>query len=203
MKHFRLVLGAILVLGIALAVFISRSAPRTIYVGGPVITMNPENPIVWGLGTDGNRIAIVGDEESVRAWGGNDARVVELAGRALLPGFIDAHGHFPGTGVYALVVDLNSPPIGDIETIDDLLDRMRTRAEETADGEWVVGLSYDDTLLAEKRHPTRDELDRVSLQHPVGIVHVSGHLAVVNSVALDALDLEVQEARRFRSTVAM
>jgi predicted amidohydrolase YtcJ len=190
MKPFRLGLGAVLVLGIAFAVWSAREAPRTLYVGGPVITLNAQNAVVSGLGTDGNRIAIVGDEESVRAWGGEDARVVELAGRALLPGFIDAHGHFPGTGIYALVVDLNSPPIGDIETIDDLLDRMRTRAAETADGEWVVGFSYDDTLLAENRHPTRDDLDKVSMQHPVAVVHVSGHLAVVNSKALDALGLD-------------
>ena len=67
----------------------------------------------------------------------------------------------------------------------DLLTLLEARAAKVAEGEWVVGMSYDDTLLEEKRHPTRQDLDRVSTDHPIAIIHVSGHLAVINSMALD------------------
>ncbi|MED5263202.1 MAG: amidohydrolase [Myxococcota bacterium] len=174
-----------------LAILSCSGAPeRTVYVGGPILTMDAEDRIVSGLGVEGNRIAQVGDEDSVRAWGGENARVVELDGRALLPGFIDAHGHFPGTGIYSVAEDLNSPPIGSVQSIEDIVVRMKQRAAETPEGEWVLGMSYDDTLIAEKRHPTRDDLDRVSSKHPVAVVHTSGHLAVANSLALETIDVD-------------
>ena len=85
--------------------------------------------------------------------------------------------------------DLNSPPIGDIINLPQLVDRLQQFAASRGDG-WIVGHGYDDTLLAETRHPTRDDLDRVSAVRPVAVVHVSGHLAVVNSVALAELGID-------------
>ncbi|MEN8185178.1 MAG: amidohydrolase, partial [Myxococcota bacterium] len=131
---------------------------------------------------------LLGSEEEMRRWGAaRGARVVELDGRALLPGFIDAHGHFPGAGIYDVWTDLNSPPIGPVENIAGLVERLAEKAAETASGDWVVGLGYDDTLLAEGRHPNRSDLDLVSSEHPVAALHVSGHLAAVNGRALEAL----------------
>ena len=128
-------------------------------------------------------------------WAGDGARVVELDGRALLPGFIDAHGHYPGAGVYAFAADLNAPPIGGVRNLDDLVARLREQAAEKEPGEWVIGMSYDDTLLAEARHPTREDLDRVSTEHPVGVVHVSGHLAAVNGRGLEQLGIGARQRR--------
>ncbi|MBW2244699.1 MAG: amidohydrolase [Deltaproteobacteria bacterium] len=171
-------------LALLLATACSR---RTVYVGAPVLTVDAEDRIVEALGIEGDRIGAVGTEIEVRTWGGPTARVVELQGGAIVPGFIDAHGHFPGDGVWAGVTDLNPPPIGDLKTIDELVARMRERAEDTSPGEWVTGMGYDDTLLAESRHPTRVDLDRVSTEHPVAVLHISGHLAAVNSRALQDL----------------
>jgi predicted amidohydrolase YtcJ len=70
-----------------------------VYRGGPVITLDGENRVVEALGVEGDRILAVGSEAEVQAWAGAGARIVELSGRALLPGFIDAHGHYPGAGV--------------------------------------------------------------------------------------------------------
>ena len=160
---------------------------RTVYVGAAVLTVDADDRVVEALGIDGDRIGSVGSEAEVRAWAGPTARIVELDGGAIVPGFIDAHGHFPGEGVWASVVDLNPPPIGDLETIDELISRMRVRADVTSAGEWVIGMGYDDTLLAERRHPTRLDLDRVSTEHPVAVLHISGHLAAVNGRALGDL----------------
>ncbi len=170
----------------------SREETRTLYVGGPILTMDPANSVVAALAVEGNRIAAVGSREELRDWADGDARVVDLRGRALLPGFIDAHGHFPGAGIFALYVDLNSPPIGTVAEMSDLVNRLRQKAASTAPGKWILGMGYDDTLLAEQRHPTRADLDRASSAHPIAILHISGHLAVVNSLALEKLGIDAR-----------
>lgn len=186
MRSARIAIGILAVVVVGALLFRANDR-RVVYRGGPVITMDPERRVVEALGVDGNRIAAVGTEEEVMAWAKGDAEIVELDGKALLPGFIDAHGHFPGEGVYAVLADLNSPPIGEMETIEDIVKQMQERATDTPAGEWVIGMSYDDTLLAEKRHPTREDLDRVSTEHPVGLIHISGHLGTVNSMGLEAM----------------
>ena len=158
---------------------------RTVYVGASVLTVDADDRIAAALGVEGDRIGAVGTEAEVRAWAGSGARVRELSGGAIVPGFIDAHGHFPGDGVWATVADLNPPPIGDLESMDELIARVRAEAAETPAGDWVVGMGYDDTLLREGRHPTRHDLDLASTEHPIAAIHISGHLAVVNSRALE------------------
>jgi predicted amidohydrolase YtcJ len=83
-----------------------------------------------------------------------------------------------------LTVDLNSPPIGAIKNIPQLIAALKQKAQSTPKGQWVTGRGYDDTLLSEMRHPTRDDLDMASTEHPIWITHVSGHLGVANSLAL-------------------
>ena len=158
---------------------------RTVYVGVPVLTVDAENRVAEALGVAGERIGAVGTEAEVRAWAGSSADVRRLDRGAIVPGFIDAHGHFPGDGVWATVANLSPPPIGDLETMEELVARLRAEAADTAAGEWVVGMGYDDTLIRERRHPTRADLDRVSTDHPVAAMHISGHLAAVNSRALE------------------
>ena len=196
---FRVFLGLVLslvalvmlfVAGLALRNFANQPG-RVVYVGGPVVTMDEADTIASGIALEGDRIAVVGSEGMIRAWAeSHDAEVVELEGRAVLPGFIDAHGHFPGTGIYAVFADLNSPPIGPVSEIDELIATMARHASERSEGEWVLGVGYDDTLLKERRHPTRHDLDRASSEHPIAIVHVSGHLASVNSLALERLGID-------------
>jgi hypothetical protein len=120
----------------------------------------------------------------------DDTEVIDLRGRTMLPGFIDAHGHFPGSGMRVIAADLNSPPIGDKNSMVDVLAALRQQAAKTAPGEFVAGFGYDDTLLAEKRHPTRAELDSVSTEHPVVALHVSGHMLVANSLALASVGID-------------
>jgi predicted amidohydrolase YtcJ len=158
--------------------------------------MDASDRIVEALLVAGDRIAAVGSDAELESRNGRTARVVDLQGHALLPGFIDAHAHFPGAGIFAVMVDLNSPPIGEIDSIETIVERLRLRAASTKEGEWVVGMGYDDTLLAEGRHPTRHDLDRASSEHPIAIWHISGHLAVVNSSGLErvGIDAETRDA---------
>lgn len=192
-------LWLIAVLAVLLGAFatLSRfSSPGPVaYVGGPILTMDAENRVVDGLATDGDRVVAVGSESEIRAWAdAHRARIVALGGRAIVPGFIDAHGHFPGTGIYSIFVDLNSPPIGEVTDMDTIVELLAARAADAAPGEWVVGMGYDDMLVAERRHPTRHDLDRASREHPIAVLHISGHLAAVNSAGLEKIGITADTA---------
>ena len=177
---------------LALVACAEDDGPR-LYRGGSIVTLDAEARVVEAVGVAEGRIAAVGSEAELAAWvAEHDPEVVDLEGAALLPGFIDAHGHFPGEGITAVYADCNSPPIGPVETIDDLVATLTAEAVEKAEGEWIVGMGYDDSLLAERRHPTRRDLDRASSAHPVGVWHISGHLAVVNSAGLEALGIDAE-----------
>jgi predicted amidohydrolase YtcJ len=167
------------------AITVRAAEVSRVYLNGEVLTMNATNAIAQAVAVAGEKIVAVGQSEDIRKLAGPHTQVVDLKEKTLLPGFIDAHGHFPESGVNTLYkVDLNSPPIGVTHNIDDLLTRLKEKVQHTPHGQWVQGFGYDDTLLAEKRHPTRDDLDAISTAHPIWVSHVSGHFGVANSLAL-------------------
>jgi len=179
-----LVLVVILVAAAYYAFLVPPKPPeRQVFINGNVLTMDAENRAVEAVAVERDRIVAVGSRDDVAAFM-DGAEVHDLGGKTLIPGFIDAHGHFPGSGLQSVTANLSSPPVGDVTDIEGILEKLKPWAESKAPGEWIVGFSYDDTLLAEKRHPTRDELDRVSTEHPILLIHVSGHLGVANSAAL-------------------
>jgi len=109
-------------------------------------------------------------------------KVVDLQGQTLLPGFIDTHNHLLGYAHVRRYVPCGQPLV---KTIPQLLQQLKDKAAEKQAGEWIVGFGYDDTGLEEQRHVTRDELDQAVPDHPVFIAHISGHLGVANSKALE------------------
>ena len=164
---------------------LAAAAADTIYHNGPIITLDAQNRAVEAVAVRGETILAVGRLDAVRAAVSREAAEVDLQGHTLLPGFYAAHDHFPSASASAAYnVDLNSPPIGAIASIEDMVNALRERAGTTPPGDWIVGRGYDDTLVREKRHPTRHDLDRVSTQHPIWITHTSGHLGVANTRAL-------------------
>lgn len=155
-----------------------------IIVGDNIVTMDGSD--VTGVAVTGDRITATGSREQILGLGGAMTRIIELGDQALLPGFIDAHGHFSAVARYLDLLDLSSPPVGQVTRVDDIVQLLRQRIEnqQIPPGQLVYGFGYDDSLLAEQRHPTRDDLDRASSQHPIIIRHVSGHLLVANTQAL-------------------
>ena len=155
-----------------------------IFVGENIVTMESDD--AEAVAVIGDRIVAVGAQEDITRMQGEQTRLVELGAKALLPGFIDAHGHFGAVATYSALLDLSSPPVGEMEDIDDIVNAIREwiSSNNIPEGMLVYGWGYDDSLLLEKRHPTRDDLDQASTSHPIVIRHVSGHLASANSLAL-------------------
>ena len=119
---------------------------------------------------------------------------IDFGDQAILPGFIDAHGHASYLAFATQVANLASPPVGGINTIKELQAELRKFIEESnlQPGEWVMGLGYDDSLLSEQRHPTKEDLDAVSTEHPIYLIHVSAHLGAANSLALSLANINTE-----------
>lgn len=187
-KTVLLVLVA-LVAGVGVLFKIATRIPappeHQVFINGDVLTMDSENSVVQAIAVRGELIEALGSTEDIMQLVGDNTEVVDLRGRTLMPGFVDAHGHFPGSGLSVMSADLTSPPVGDKRTMEDVLAALKKELERREPGEYVTGFGYDDTLLAEGRHPTRAELDSVSTEHPVVATHVSGHMLVANSMALE------------------
>jgi predicted amidohydrolase YtcJ len=153
-----------------------------VFTNGRVVTCDPTRSVAEAVAIAGDRIAAVGSAAEARAAVSPDADVVDLAGRTVVPGFIDAHNHFACTAETFFAVDAKPPSAGSIEDLRLLVDHA---AERTPPGSWIRGFGMDWTKFAEARRPTRWDLDEVTRAHPVVILHVSGHYALVNSRALE------------------
>ena len=156
-----------------------------IFTNGTILTMDKDNSIVSAVGVVGERILAVGSADDVRKAMPENCTEIDLLGKTMIPAFIDPHGHFPDSGfVSELRANLAPPPSGVCNNLDDVFKQLKHKVDETPAGEWVMGASYDDTSIAEGRLPTRDELDAVSDQHPIWVIHSSGHCGAANSMAL-------------------
>jgi predicted amidohydrolase YtcJ len=160
---------------------------ETIYVGGQILTMAGERPAyVEALAVREGKIVHAGSRSAAMKQVGSGTRVVDLGGRVLLPGFIDGHGHIADYIQQWTLPVLNPPPVGDVNSIEDIRRKLaeHLREKPPVPGRLVVAVGYDDSLLKERRHPTRVDLDAVSADVPIVILHTSGHLLVANSAAL-------------------
>ena len=159
----------------------------TIYINGEVVTVNDKQPEAEAVVVRKGKIAFVGSSKEALQYRKGSTRVIDLAGKTLLPGFIDPHSHFLMATLTSDFVVLSSPPIDTIETIDDIIGRLKDRITERKlkPGTTLVGWGFDDSLLKEGRILTNRDLDLVSTEHPVLTMHQSGHIGVVNSSALE------------------
>lgn len=173
---------AVALLSVLTANVRAASSADSIYLG-QIRTLDPVTPAAEAVAVRGDSIIAVGSRTSVMKLRGRNTAVIELASRVLLPGFIDAHGHLTATAAFVQYANLASPPVGQVTSIAELQETLRRFIRERAvpAGQWVIGVGYDDSLLAEHRHPTRFDLDAVSVEHPIQIVHVSGHFSAANS----------------------
>lgn len=162
-----------------------------IWSGGPIITLNEAAMNAEAVAEKGGKIIAVGSAVDVMKLKGAETKVIDLAGQAMIPGFVDAHGHIFLGGLQAISANLLAPPDGNVTDIaslqQTLRDWMAANKQIVDEIGLVIGFGYDQSQLKELRHPNRDDLDAVSDGLPVFLVHQSGHLAAVNSKALAIL----------------
>ncbi len=151
------------------------------FIHGNIITMDGEKPRAEAILVVGDRISGIGSDSEIEAFIDGDTKVMDLGGRTLVPGFIDCHAHPMGYGESLMAIDCRTPPVSSIQ---DVVAAIRRKAEEEPEGEWVIGMGYDDFKLAEKRHPNRWDLDEAAPDNPVVITRMCGHVSVANSLAL-------------------
>lgn len=154
-----------------------------VFFNGLVHTSDPGGGAAEAVAVEGDRIVAVGSDEECLALAGPGTRRIDLRGRSLTPGFIDAHHHFLGLGAARESIDCKAPGMQSIRAI---VAAVRARAASTSPGQWIRGTGYDQTRLAEQRHPTREDLDAATTEHPVIIGRTCGHILVANSAALAA-----------------
>ena len=155
-----------------------------LFTNGTIHTMEQEHPPARALLARDGRIAAVGDRTAVEDLAGIDVRRVDLAGRTLLPSFLDAHSHFTAVANQFLQADLSG-----CASWADIRDRIRDyiRRERVPAGQWVTAQGYDHNRLSERRHPDRTCLDAAAPENPVVICHQSGHMGVFSTAALERL----------------
>lgn len=167
----------------------SEETADTIYSGGPILTIDDAAPRAEAVAVKDGRILAVGALSEIKDLRGNETESFDLNGRTMLPGFVDSHGHVVFGGLQALSANLLATPDGEVTDIASLQASLSKwadkKSEAVARSKMIIGFGYDNAQLRELRHPTREELDAVSEDLPVLIVHQSGHLGVANSRALE------------------
>ncbi|HEX3303572.1 MAG TPA: amidohydrolase family protein, partial [Thermomicrobiales bacterium] len=152
-------------------------AADRLLVNARVLTMAGDR-VAEAVAIADGRILAVGSDAEMRALSGPETVVEDLGGATVMPGLIDAHNHLLMTGQILQQVQLY-----DCRSVDDILDRVRTAVEKAPPGTWILGRGWDESLLAERRHPTRHDLDRVAPDHPV-VIHRVWNRLVANSRAI-------------------
>jgi predicted amidohydrolase YtcJ len=153
-----------------------------IIINGEVHTVNADGDVAQAVAVKDGLILDVGTTDQIKALEGPDTKAIDLAGRSLIPGFIDSHLHMGLLGMNIMSLDCRSPGVGSIEDIKAL---VREKAKTTPKGVWIRGWGYDHSKLAENRHPTRHDLDEAAPDHPVIISRACAHISVHNSMSLE------------------
>ena len=155
-----------------------------VYRNGKIITVDSQDSIQEAVAVKFGRILAVGTNEDIKSLIGPATDIIDLEGKTVIPGLIDSHCHMALVGVGRMLTEDLSEEAG-IRSISDIQSALAKRSQNTPSGEWVTGFQEDDSKLAEKRHPTRWELDEASREHPIIISTVGGHFSIANSKAFE------------------
>jgi len=159
--------------------------------GGVVITLADDLPRAEALAVKGGRIAAVGSDAQIAAWIGPKTRVIALQGRAVLPGFIEGHGHFFSLGASRQQLDLASAT-----SWEEVVQRVAEAARRTPAGQWIVGRGWHQGKWKQppsphvQGYPVHEALSRVTPDHPVLLRHGTGHMLLANRRAMELASID-------------
>lgn len=163
---------------------------EVIYYGGTIRTMTGRDCTVEGVAVAGDRIIACGSLAELEPLCGPGTKKINLGTGTMLPGFYDAHSHFAEAGVGLLnYVYLRCPPFGNVKTIDDCVETLKAALPSLAPGRTLIGAGFDHCGIAERRHLTRFDLDRVSDRLPVLVDNYTSHFLYMNTPALKIMGI--------------
>ncbi|EGR0750225.1 amidohydrolase [Vibrio vulnificus] len=170
------------------------TAADAIYYGGEILTMAGDGPeYAEAVATLDEKIIYVGTKEGAMEHKFGQTQLIDLKGKTMLPGFVDPHSHVYGVGLQAMVANVLPPPDGGANTVAKIIEILKASEQDETKKlfiektGWILGFGYDDSLL--DYYPTKADLDKVSTDKPVLIIHTSGHLSVANSKALEMVGI--------------
>jgi predicted amidohydrolase YtcJ len=157
----------------------NKAAPNVIIVNATIHTMDPQQPSAEAVAIYGNRIVAVGSSKEIKKLAGPGTRTIDAKKQLVLPGFNDSHVHFLSGGFQLSSVDLR-----DANSPDEFADRIRRFAEKLPAGRWITGGDWDHERWDNTPLPTKELIDRFTLNTPVFVSRLDGHMALANSLAL-------------------
>lgn len=178
---FAVTLGSLLV-GVSAQGQSAAAASRTadmIIVNARIYTVDDNRPIVNALAVRGGRVLFAGSDREARSLAGPRTRLIDAAGRTIIPGMVDAHAHLLGLGH-----SLRNVQLAGSKSYDEVIARTVARAREMKPGEWVVGRGWDQNLWPDKQFPSHEALSRALPSHPVVLTRVDGHAVLANAMAM-------------------
>jgi predicted amidohydrolase YtcJ len=159
--------------------FPRRPSADLVVVNARIYTVDNARPMASALAVRGGRIVFVGSDAEARTLAGARTQVIDLHGRTVIPGMVDAHAHLSG-----LAASLRNVQLAGSRTYDEVIRRVVERARTTKKGEWVEGRGWDQNLWPEKSFPTHEALTRAIPDNPVVLVRVDGHALLANEMAM-------------------
>jgi len=170
----------------------SRINVDVILVNGNVYTVNEKQPRAESIAVRDQRIVFVGSNEYARKFRGDKTRIIDLAGRTVVPGFTDAHCHIFGIGEREINLNLEGT-----NTLDDFLAKVQAHVAQTERGKWITGRGWIETFWKPQRFPSRKDLDKIAPENPVFLTRADGHAAIANSAALNIARIDKRTPNPF------
>jgi len=158
--------------------------PDLIVFNAKVYTSDASAPRAEAFAVKGGRFAAVGSTSDIKALAGKTTRMYDARQMTVVPGFCDCHNHAPGNTLLNEVL-VGNPYEVEFVTIRSIVDKLRAKAKQTPPGTWVEGYFFDDTKVQDKRELNVHDLDEVSKEHPVAVLHRGGHTSFYNTKALE------------------
>lgn len=167
-----------------------------VFKNGAIYTVNEASPKAEAIAVKYGRIVFVGSNADAKRHEGKGARVIDLKGKTVLPGFVDSHYHFSGVGFREMNLNLEGTT-----SLEDFLAKVKARVDKARPGEWVTGRGWIETFWKPQAFPTRSDLDKISPNNPVYLTRADGHGAVANSAALKIANVDKNTENPFGGEV--
>ncbi|MFW9862469.1 MAG: amidohydrolase [Candidatus Thorarchaeota archaeon] len=162
---------------------------------GNIITMDPHNPKATALAVKSYKILAIGDDDLIADLVPSARRVIDLGGKTVVPGFVDAHTHFTGDGYKSNHVHLH-----DATSLEEAIQILKDALPVYKEGNWVIAFGWDESQWPKKRYLNAKDLDKVSKTHPIFATRIDGHLVSTNTIGLEKLRIPVDQEGVMKDT---